>query len=61
MIVAIGLGSFTIRGSAIKKPDTSVQFSYKSAQAHFATIEPVISLPPLEKALIRPDSSFNCP
>ncbi len=51
-MVSITSGFSTILGSAIKKPDTSVQFSYISALTALATIEPVTSLPPLEKVLI---------
>ena len=51
-MVSITSGFFTMRGSAIKNPETSVQFSYKSTFPFFATIDPVTSEPPLEKALI---------
>ena len=52
VIVTIGLGLSIILGSATRKPDTSVQFSYKSAFTALATIEPVISEPPRENVLI---------
>ena len=42
----MGLGSFTILGSAMRKPDTSVQFSYTSASSAAAASAPVMSLPP---------------
>ena len=42
----MGFGSFTIFGSAISMPDTSVQFSYTSAPAAAAASAPVMSLPP---------------
>ena len=54
VIVVITSGLLIILGSAIKNPDTSVQFSYKSTFAAFATIEPVTSEPPLEKVLTLP-------
>lgn len=41
-----------ILGSVTRKPDTSVQFSYMSAEMAFATMEPVTSEPPLEKVQI---------
>ena len=49
----------TLRGSAIKNPETSVQFSYRSACTAKATRDPVISDPPLEKVTIVP--SFFAP
>ena len=57
MIVVIGSGFLMIRGSAIIHPETSVQFSYRLAFTALATIEPVISEPPLENVLIVPSSS----
>ena len=54
VITSMASGLSMIRGSAIRKPDTSVQFSYTSALMALATIEPVISDPPLEKVLILP-------
>ena len=50
-MTSIGLGLSTILGSAARKPDTSVQFSYTSALIALATIEPVTSEPPLENVL----------
>ena len=47
-------GFFTILGSALNIPETSVQFSYKSALTDRAIIEPVTSDPPLEKVLMLP-------
>ena len=41
-------------GSATRNPDTSVQFSYTSTFAALATMDPVISEPPLEKVLTLP-------
>ena len=56
MVYSVGTAllraSGTTRGSAIRKPFTSVQFSYSSALAARATIAPVISLPPREKVRI---------
>ena len=49
-------GCFTMRGSAISSPGTSVQFSYKSAFAADAIIAPVMSDPPLEKVTTSPVS-----
>ena len=43
-----------MRGSAMRSPDTSVQFSYKSAFSARARIAPVISEPPRENVLIDP-------
>ena len=43
--------------SAIKMPETSVQFSYISTLAALDTIEPVISEPPLENVLTLPSGS----
>ena len=54
MIISIGLGLSTILGSAARKPDTSVQFSYTSAFIALATIEPVTSEPPLENVFTAP-------
>ena len=54
VIVVIGLGFFTILGSAARKPETSVQFSYTLAFKALATIEPVTSEPPLENVLTQP-------
>ena len=54
VIYFIGFGSGTILGSATRKPDTSVQFSYTSARLALATIEPVTSEPPREKVLTFP-------
>ena len=53
----IGCGSRTMRGSAIRKPDTSVQFSYRSAITARATMAPVTSEPPREKVLTEPSGS----
>ena len=44
-----------MRGSAIMKPDTSVQFSYSEAFAARETIAPVMSEPPRENVLISPE------
>ena len=52
MMVLITLALSTILGSAIRKPETSVQFSYISACTARAMIEPVTSEPPLENVLI---------
>ena len=54
VITLIGFALFTILGSAARKPDTSVQFSYTSALLACATIEPVTSEPPLEKVFTLP-------
>ena len=53
-IVTVFFGGIFISAfvDVIKNPDTSVQFSYKSAFTAFATIEPVTSEPPLENVLI---------
>ena len=51
VIIVIPLGFSISLGSAIRKPDTSVQFSYTLALAALATIEPVTSEPPLENVL----------
>ena len=51
VIISIPTGFSTIRGSATRKPDTSVQFSYTSALIAPAIIEPVISDPPREKVM----------
>ena len=50
----ISAGFLIIRGSAIRKPDTSVQFSYTSAFTARATRAPVMSLPPREKVVTSP-------
>ena len=52
-------GSLTTRGSAMRKPETSVQFSYSSAPAARATSAPEMSLPPREKVRTLP--SGNAP
>ena len=57
VIVLIGFGLSIILGSAIRKPETSVQFSYKSAFMLSATNAPVTSDPPLEKVTILPSLS----
>ena len=54
VITLIGFALLTILGSAARKPDTSVQFSYISALRALATIEPVTSEPPLENVLTFP-------
>ena len=51
VIIVIPLGFSISLGSDIRKPDTSVQFSYTLAHAALATIEPVTSEPPLENVL----------
>ena len=51
---SIGRGSGTMRGSAMRMPDTSVQFSYTSAFSAAAASAPVMSLPPREKVRILP-------
>ena len=43
-----------MRGSAMRKPDTSVQFSYTSACTARATMAPVMSDPPRENVLMLP-------
>ena len=43
-----------MRGSAMRMPDTSVQFSYTSAFSAAAASAPVMSLPPREKVRILP-------
>ena len=48
-IVARASAFFTIVGLALKIPETSVKFSYKSARTPRATIAPVISDPPRGK------------
>ena len=50
----MGRGSGTILGSAIRKPDTSVQFSYTSASSAAAASAPVMSLPPRLKVWMLP-------
>ena len=50
----IGCGLATIRGSAMSRPETSVQFSYKSAMIARAAMAPEISEPPREKVLTLP-------
>ena len=50
----ISRGCGTMRGSAIRKPDTSVQFSYTLASTARATIAPVISDPPRENVFTVP-------
>ena len=57
VIFLICMGCSTILGSAIRNPDTSVQFSYKSALILAATNAPVTSDPPLEKVTILPSGS----
>ena len=57
VISLICMGFSTILGSAIRNPDTSVQFSYKSALMLAATRAPVTSDPPLEKVTIFPSGS----
>ena len=42
----MGEGFSTMRGSAIRMPDTSVQFSYTSASTAAAASAPEMSLPP---------------
>ena len=54
VIWGMGLGSLTILGSAIRMPDTSVQFSYTSASTAAAASAPDISLPPRDMTLILP-------
>ncbi len=44
-------------GSAIRKPDTSVQFSYTSASSAAAASAPVMSLPPRLKVWMLPSGS----
>ena len=61
VIVPIVAGFLTILGSAIKNPETSVQFSYKSTCPLRATIDPVTSLPPRENVFIFLLPSFNDP
>ena len=51
---SMGSGSFTMRGSAMRKPETSVQFSYTSASSAAAASAPVMSLPPRVKVLMLP-------
>ena len=51
---SIGLGSFTILGSAESIPETSVQFSYMSAFIALAISDPVMSEPPLENVWMVP-------
>ena len=46
VIFSIGAGFGTMRGSAIRMPETSVQFSYTSALIAAAAMAPVMSLPP---------------
>lgn len=45
-------GFLTIVGFALKIPETSVKFSYKSARTPLATIAPVMSEPPLGNVTI---------
>ncbi len=54
VIISMRFGFSTILGSAIRKPETSVQFSYKLACTPRAMIAPVISEPPRENVLISP-------
>ena len=51
------MGFLTILGSAIKNPETSVQFSYNSAFILADTKAPVTSEPPLENVTILPSES----
>ena len=46
-----------MRGSAIRMPDTSVQFSYTSASTAAAASAPEMSLPPRLMTLMRPVGS----
>ena len=58
LLLAIGAGGWfansEMRGSAMRKPETSVQFSYTSAFAARATTAPVMSLPPRGKVCTSP-------
>ena len=53
-MISIGLGLSTILGSAARKPDTSVQFSYTSGLLALASLEPVTSEPPHEYVFTAP-------
>ena len=54
-MVSIGFGFWIILGSVTRKPDTSVQFSYRSASTAPATIEPVISEKAIEENVYSSD------
>ena len=50
----MGAASATTRGSAINRPETSVQFSYRMAPVARARMAPEMSEPPREKVWTLP-------
>ena len=54
----MGAGLSTMRGSAMRMPETSVQFSYTSASTAAAASAPEMSLPPRVMTLILPVGSL---